>query len=44
MKKIFILLVMAFTLTSCVEVDPNQDPTGTITIDIYQGQFLFFNS
>lgn len=44
MKKNFILLVMAFTLTSCIEVDPNQDPTGTITIDIYQGQFLFFNS
>lgn len=44
MKKIFILLVMAFTLTSCIEVDPNQDPTGTITIDIYQEQFLFFNS
>ena len=44
MKKFFIILIMALTFTSCVEVDPNEDPTGTITIDMYQGQFLFFNS
>ncbi len=44
MKKFFVLLIMALTFASCVEVDPNEDPTGTITIDFYEGQFLYFNS
>lgn len=44
MKKFLIILALAITFSSCVEIDPNEDPTGTITIDFYEGQFLYFNS
>lgn len=44
MKKFLVILVLAITFTSCVEIDPNEDPIGTINIDLYEGQFLYFNS
>lgn len=44
MKKLLVILALAITFSSCVEIDPNEDPTGTITIDFYEGQFLYFNS
>ena len=44
MKKFLVILLLAITFTSCVEIDPNEDPTGTITIDFYEGQTLHFNS
>lgn len=44
MKKLFIILVLAIAFTSCEEVDYTQDPQGTITIDLVEGNFLYFNS
>ena len=44
MKRFLLLFLLAITFSSCVEVDPNQDPIGTITIDLVAGNFLYFNS
>lgn len=44
MKKLFFILIVALSFAGCEDVDPNEDPRGSITLDIVEGQYLYFNS